>query len=252
MIEWSRSPAALRRLSAARPLLTPSDRSSVSRQRKRTETMKITDLTKLNRYTSLPVLLDLLQNQRLLLLDPKSWEDRNDSGVMAEYQRRRKAARLFALCFSYGDETIHQWKAFADGISGCCIEFDAQKLIARFEEKGLRCGIVRYQKLNQVNDRTLRLEQMPFTKRWPYRCEDEFRVIWEGESKDAFYEVPINLRLIRKITLNQKMPGQVFDTVREMLRGVFRDPTKRISHSTLYENARWLKKFRQHEAGQAR
>ena len=90
--------------------------------------MKIADLTKLNCYTTLPVLLDLLKRRRLVLLDPKSWEDKNDSGVMEENKRRKKVPRLFALCFSWGDETIHQWKAFADGISGCCIEFDAQRI----------------------------------------------------------------------------------------------------------------------------
>jgi hypothetical protein len=62
--------------------------------------MKLAELWKLNRYTTLPVLLDLLKRQRLVLLDPKSWEDRNDAGVMREYKKRKKARRLFALCFS--------------------------------------------------------------------------------------------------------------------------------------------------------
>src|SRR5436305_3650415 len=106
------------------------------------------EIEKLNRYTTLPVLLDLLKRRRLVLLDPKSWEDKNDSGVMLEYQHRRKAPRLFALCFSWGDETIHQWKAFADGISGCCIEFDAQRLIACVKQMdGVRCRSVRYRRL---------------------------------------------------------------------------------------------------------
>lgn len=208
--------------------------------------MKISDLQKLNRYTTLPVLLDLLKRKKLVLLDPASWEDRNDSGVLLEYKRRMKVPRLFALCFSYGDETIHQWKAFADGISGCCIEFHAQKLIAEFEKvDGLKHGLVRYRKVHEVEDEAIEVEKMPFTKRWPYRCEDEFRIIWEGERKDAFFEIPIDLKLIRKITINQRMPPQIYNTIRDHLREVFADPDKRISHSTLYENARWLRKFRE-------
>lgn len=206
----------------------------------------VEEIEKLNRYTTLPVLLDLLKRRRLVLLDPKSWEDKNDSGVMLEYQHRRKAPRLFALCFSWGDETIHQWKAFAEGISGCCIEFDAQRLIASVKKvHGVRCRSVRYRRLPDLKDGTITVGDMPFTKRWPYRCEDEFRVIWEGESEEAFFEIEIELNMINKVTLNQRMPKQVYATIREYLHEAFADADQRISHSTLYENARWLKKFRQ-------
>ena len=207
--------------------------------------MNIADLHKLNRYTTLPVLLDLLTRKKLVLPDPKSWEDKNDSKVMLEYKRRKKVPRLFALCFSYGDETIHQWKAFADGISGCCIEFNAQRLIAALDGlDGVTYGLVRYRKLPELEDDTIEVAKMPFTKRWPYRCEDEFRVIWEGKSNRAFHEISIPLNLIRKITINQRMPPQIYDTIRDHLRDVFAKPDQRISHSTLYENQRWLNKFR--------
>lgn len=205
---------------------------------------KIAELEKLNRYTTLPVLLDLLKRRRLVLLDPKSWEDKNDSGVMLEYQRRRQAPRLFALCFSWGDETIHQWNTFADGISGCCIEFDAQPLIAHLRtvvDARFRC--IKYLRLDELKDDAIRIEDMPFIKRWPYRCEEEFRAIWEGKSEDAFFEIEIDLTMINKVTINQRMPKQVYDTIREYLREAFDDPDQRISHSTLYENTRWLKKF---------
>ena len=206
---------------------------------------RIDELEKLNRYTTLPVLLDLLKRRRLMLLDPKSWEDKNDSKVMLEYKHRRNGLRLFAICFSWGDETIHQWKAFADGISGCCIEFDAPRLINRLRGvDGVRFRCVKYPRLNELPDGDIPVKDMPFIKRWPYRCEDEFRVIWEGKSKEAFFEIEIDLTMINKVTINQRMPPQVYATIREYLREAFADPDQRISHSTLYENARWLKKFR--------
>ncbi len=104
---------------------------------------------------------------------------------------------------------------------------------------------MRYRRLPDLKDGTIKVGDMPFTKRWPYRCEDEFRVIWEGESEDAFFEIEIELNMINKVTLNQRMPKQVYATIREYLREAFADADQRISHSTLYENARWLKKFRQ-------
>jgi hypothetical protein len=80
----------------------------------------------ISRYTSLPVLLDLIERRSLVLLKPDSWADRNDSDVMMEYRRRRNLACLLAACFSHGDETIHHWNAFAAGPAGCRIEFDCR------------------------------------------------------------------------------------------------------------------------------
>ena len=68
-------------------------------------------------------------------------------------------------------------------------------------------------------------------------------MIWEGKSEDAFFEIELELNLINKVTLNQRMPRQVYATIREYLREAFDDPDQRISQSTLYENTRWLKKF---------
>src|SRR4051794_4201784 len=85
----------------------------------------------LDRYTSLPVLLDLLKNKRLVLLSPASWEDQNDSEVMSEYQQRRGVENVLAACFCQGDETVHNWRTFADGISGCRIRFDGEKLLQK-------------------------------------------------------------------------------------------------------------------------
>ncbi len=201
-------------------------------------------LKRLNRYTTLPVLLDMLKRKKLVLLDPTSWEDKNDSEILLEYKRRRKLQALSALCFSFGDETIHHWKAFADGISGCCVEFDAEKLIALLRPlDGVRFGPVVYRKLKDLRDRSVSVRKIPFTKRWPYRCEEEFRVIWESRAKVPSYEIDFDLRMINKITISQRMPEQIYSTIREYLRGVFRNPDQRINRSTIYQNRIWIGKF---------
>jgi hypothetical protein len=199
----------------------------------------------LKRYTSLPVLLDLLKRKRLVLLDPASWEDKNDSAILLEYKKRRKIPKLCALCFSQGDETIHHWNTYASGISGCCIEFSGRRLEESFKRyPSLRYGPVTYRKIGYLANHSIPVDKIPFTKRWPYRCEEEYRVIWEGESGSGVFEVDIDLRAIARITLSQKMPAQVYDTIREYLREAFRDPDKRISRSTLYENRVWIDKFK--------
>lgn len=206
--------------------------------------LKRDSIRRLHRFTTIPVLLDLLRRKKLVLLDPSTWEDRNDSGILLEYKRRKKLKRLLALCFSAGDETIHHWRTFSDGISGCCVEFDAPELFAVFDRHGLRHGPVVYRKLKDVKARSIVVEDIPFTKRWPYRCEEEYRVIREDSEGGAAFEVDIDLRLIRKITISQKMPAPVYETIREHLREVSRNPEKKINHSTLYENQIWLAKFR--------
>jgi len=200
---------------------------------------------RLNRYTTIPVLLDLLMRKRLVLLDPtKTWDDRNDLGVMAEYKRRKGVKRIVALCFSKGDETIHHWKAFSDGISGCCIEFDGIRLQKLFNKAGLKHGPVTYRKLKDVTKASIVVNDMPFTKRWPYRCEEEYRVIREDDEEGPSFDLAIDLHLINKVIISQKMPQPVYETIKAYLRAASSNPEKKINRSTLYENQIWLNKFK--------
>jgi len=202
-------------------------------------------MKKINRYTTLPVLLDMLKRKRLVLLDPASWDDKNDSAIMAEYKKRKKVAKLFALCCSLGDETIHHWRTFADGISGCCIEFSPSKLIELLATvDGVRYGPVVYKKINDVKEGTIETDSIPFTKRWPYRCEEEFRIIWEGSAAEKCFEIDFDLSMISRITISQRMPEPVYATIREYLKDAFANPDQKISRSTLYQNDIWIGKFR--------
>jgi hypothetical protein len=202
---------------------------------------------KLNRFTSLPVLLDMLGRRKLVLLDPKTWEDKNDSEAILEYKKRKKLKSLFVLCLSEGDETIHHWRTFADGISGCCIEFDRQRLEAVLgRQAGVRFGKVRYRKLTDLTTTGVTSAHLPFTKRWPYRCEAEYRILWESRAHADEYEIDLDLHLIRRITISQRMPARVYETIRASLIDVFRKPDKRINRSTLYENKKWIEGLRRH------
>jgi hypothetical protein len=202
------------------------------------------EIKRLNRFTTLPVLLDFLERKKLVLLDPKHWDDRNDSEVILAYKEKKEIKNLFALCFSHGSETIHHWKTFANGPSGCCIEFNAEKLISRFEKEKLKHGEVHYRKIRNVKSESFELEQMPFIKRAPYACETEYRVLWEGDTKDKVYEIDVPLDAISKITISQQMPEQIFKTIKGLLKGSFTNPEKRVSRSTIYENKTWINTFK--------
>lgn len=200
-------------------------------------------ITRLNRFTTLPVLLDFLERKKLVLLDPKSWDDKNDTEVILAYKEKKGIEKLFALCFTHNYETIHHWKTFASGSSGCCIEFDANKLIQIFKKAKLRHGIVEYKKIKEATSNSFKLNQLPFIKRKPYECEQEYRIIWEGDIDANVFELDVPLDTINKITISQQMPEQVFITIKNLLKKTFDDPEKRISRSTIYENKKWINSF---------
>jgi hypothetical protein len=201
---------------------------------------------KLNRYTTLPVLLDMLKKKRLILLDPSSWEDKNDAYVILEYKRRKKIPKLFTVCFSIGNETIHHWKTYANGISGCCIQFDEEKLLKTFTGiEQIRYGEVKYKRIKDVGG--IELDQIPFVKRYPYRIEREFRILWEGSTKLNSIEIDINLNSIIKITISQNMPEDVYETIVDLLRQEIRNPSQKINRSTIYENKKWIDSFKSTE-----
>jgi hypothetical protein len=203
-------------------------------------------MTYLNRFTTIPILFDMIRRKRLVLMDPALWEDKNDSELLFEYKRRKRAHKLYAMCFSGAGETIHHWKAFAGGCDGCCFEIDREKLVAVLETlDGVRYGDIEYKKIRDVDSSAIDVETIPFTKRWPYECEKEFRIIWTGRTKQPCYEIPIALDLIKKITLSQKIPNHVATSIREYLRDTFRDTHVHINHSTLYANRKWINKFKE-------
>lgn len=201
-------------------------------------------IKKLNRFTTLPILLDYLEREKLVLLDPVSWDDKNDTLIIESYKRRSKIPKLFALCFCYKDETIHHWKTFANGTSGCCIEFDAVKLLPILDKiTGLKHGVVNYKKIKETGTAAIPLNDIPFTKRIPYEMEGEYRILWEGDTGFSF-EIDVPLSFVRRITFSQQIPKPVFGTIKQMLSRNYPALAKKIFRSTIYENQTWVNNFK--------
>lgn len=203
------------------------------------------NIKKLNRFTTLPILLDYLERQKLVLLDPSSWDDKNDTEIILEYKRKSGKEKLFALCFTHESETIHHWKTFANGLSGCCIEFNAAKLVKIFKDvPQLRFGPVEYKKITEAKTAAFDLDKIPFTKRHPYENEREFRIIWEGKYEQNVFELDVPIDTINRITFSQQMPESVYNTVNKFLIKNFIGLDKKIYRSTIYRNERWINYFK--------
>ena len=154
----------------------------------------------LRRYTSFPFLIDILKNKRLTFVWPKHWDDRNDYNFIEKYKKDSGLGHVLALCFTEFRETYFHWKIYSDGTSGICIEFHKKLLLAQFQNiEGIRSGNMEYKTSGQLENEGIELQQLPFTKQFGFKEENEFRIIYEvpkGTKVDKFK--PIQLDCIRE------------------------------------------------------
>lgn len=197
--------------------------------------------TSLRRYTDLPSLLHILKTRKISLLDPVSWDDKNDSFFLSQYKEKMGFKTVLALCFSQSGETYHHWRVFSNGSGGVCIEFDRDALTGRLnEEAGVTTGSVRYLTLAEVQGTALQLQDLPFVKRYPYKPESEFRALYVSkEQKRAAIEIPIELTWIRRVTLSPWLPQALTSSVRDCIKQASEPHKISVARSTLISNDKW-------------
>lgn len=195
----------------------------------------------LRRYTQLPSLLYMLSKQVLTLLDPNSWDDKNDSYFLEQYKKKYNLATVLALCFSKTQETYHHWSIFANGSAGVCVQFKRDILIKAIHEKaGVQYGEVRYPTLSTLGKRRLKAEKLPFTKRHPYMHESEWRIVYvsEMDSKLA-HDISIPINSIDRIILSPWLPKAHMAHVKDTVLAIRNCANLKIVRSTLISNERW-------------
>jgi hypothetical protein len=195
----------------------------------------------LRRYTELPSLIYLLKEQKLTLLDPVSWEDRNDSFYLSTYREKRGFKTVLAPCFTSDSETYHHWSVYAPRPAGVCIEFKRNELVSTVESQpGIRTGAVDYPKLTHSRLMPPALDALPFTKRYAFRHETEFRVIYESATtRHNTFDIPVSLSLIARITLSPWLPPGLSDHVKGVLHAIPGCAQLGIVRSTLISNQEW-------------
>ncbi len=189
----------------------------------------------LRRYSDLTALFYLLSTRKLTLLDPKSWEDSNDSYYLALYKKKKKRKSLLALCFTESDERFHYWRVFGAGPSGVCLQFDREKLFkALGKQTGLTMKPVEYVRLAAIRERKLLVKDLPFLKRFAFEHEHEFRMIYESVEEDMqTLDIPIPLTCIDKITVSPWINQKLFKYVKDRLRSIDGCSSLEIVRSTL-------------------
>ena len=197
----------------------------------------------LNRYTSLPIALDVLANRHITLLSPDTWEDRNDAYYLEQYKLKRKLGTLVAVCFSICSETFHHWKVFSSGPAGVCLEFNTQRLLQAFDQdRGFSTGLVEYCLIKDVKQKKPALKRWPFLKRRAFRDEQEFRILYESRTERLRSKsVEIELASIQKITLSPWLPAAVAKPVVRIIKQIDGCAKMDVRPSSLLDNAGWRK-----------
>lgn len=201
----------------------------------------------LNRFTTIPFLVDLIIERRLTLLNPDKWEDYNDRVTMDLYKSKMNAKSIYALCLTGKRETIHHWSAFAPGTSGCCIEFNFSNIINDIAQyPRLSHDATQYLKLTDLNKLPNNVEILPYLKRQVFTPEQEYRfVVVSDEPQKASIDIPITLSSINKITFTNKLPESVVKSLKKSIKLIAPDYTGKLIRSTLFNNSKWANHFSQ-------
>ncbi|MEW7986732.1 MAG: DUF2971 domain-containing protein [Candidatus Thiodiazotropha sp.] len=197
----------------------------------------------MRRYTELPFLVDFLMTRELALLNPISWDDRNDSYYIEQYVAAQGFKKAFALCLAESPETYHHWKVFSHGSGGVCIEFDKDKFMDNANKvPGLRAEPVQYRTIKALRENAPDQEQLPFLKRIVFEHEKEFRLfLGTDKSLSEVFRIKMPLTSVDRITLSPWLPNAVANNVKKTLKAIDGCSKIKIYKSTLVENENWKK-----------
>lgn len=197
----------------------------------------------LRRYTDVPALISLLTDRKITLLDPRAWDDSNDSYYLSIYKEKENLKTVLALCFTQAAETYHHWRIFANGSGGVCVQFDRDALLkAVTNVSGIQAREVTYLKLNEIRSRTLKVVDLPFLKRYPFENEDEFRIIYTSSTQArAALDIPIPLASITRVTLSPWLHTALYANLKAILKSIKGCSDLSIIRTTLIGNEEWKK-----------
>jgi hypothetical protein len=197
----------------------------------------------LRRYTELPYVIDYLHTEELALLNPASWDDRNDSFYIEEYARQTESKSVYALCLADCAETYHHWRVFSHGSGGACIQFKREEFLnAITEEDGLRSEGVTYKTINELRRAKPSLEDLPFLKRYAFQNEGEFRLFYAQKAKGPpIHRISVPRTCVDRVILSPWLSDVVANRVKKTLKSIPGCSNVKIYRSTLVENENWKK-----------
>nr|WP_321239295.1 DUF2971 domain-containing protein [uncultured Tolumonas sp.] len=199
----------------------------------------------LRRYTELPYLIQYLQTKKLVLPNPETWDDKNDTFYIKRYSEIKKFKSTYALCLTQAKETYHHWRIFAHGSSGICIEFHKDTFLKILDNHAeIHHNPVVYKRISELDETQPSTDELPFLKRIAFEDEKEYRLFVGSEisySNSLFtFKVPFNV--ISRIILSPWLPNNVASEVMHFLKTIPGCNEIEVYQSTLIENEIWKNK----------
>lgn len=203
----------------------------------------VTELNEyIRRYTTLSNALYSLNQKKLVLMNPTTWDDKNDIQFMELYKEHIKAKSLFALCCTRAGETYHHWKVFAQGIEGICIEFHRRKLESALDSiPNVRFNRVAYFSVERLERSSIAAaDELPFIKRDGFSDEREWRVISHSqEVAKQTLEIDLDTQSISRLILSPWMPPSLGDNIRSLIKSIPGCDSIPVESSRLTNSKRW-------------
>jgi hypothetical protein len=195
----------------------------------------------IKRYTELPFVLQTLQEKKIALLSPASWDDKNDGHYIRRYKQKKKLKGVFALCLTEAIQTYHHWKVFTHGASGACIHFRANE----FQEwanstKGLSGRSVAYRTIAELRAVPPTVVDLPFLKRGAYEHEAEYRLLHESKataSGPVRFSFPAEI--IERVVLNPWLNPDTVKSIRELIHSINGWDNLSVIRATIVRNDEW-------------
>lgn len=193
------------------------------------------------RYTNLAAAIHMLQTKQITLLTPEKWDDGNDRHFMEVYKDKRNLETLVAICLAKDADTYGHWRVFSPNGDGVCVVLRKDLLIASFEGvPGIRHGEVDYREIRHLRSDPPAVYELPFLKRWPYRSEGEYRILYEHASEVAkAKDFPLPDGCITEVVLSPWMPEPLVASVKRTLKSIDGCGGISMYQSTLVKNPEW-------------
>jgi hypothetical protein len=120
------------------------------------------------------------------------------------------------------------------------IRFFRDRLIAVLKKQpGVTLKDVTYLTATKIGNKDLKVEELPFLKRHPYKDEREFRAIYESKNKLESLDITISLNCIDRIILSPWMPEGLEKHVKATLQGIDGCKNLDIRRYSSISNKRW-------------
>lgn len=196
----------------------------------------------LRRYTSLPILVDMLVRSRLTIIGFDHWADANDRRALELYRDKLRYGFVGAMCLTMAPETFHHWQIFAQGESGVCVVLDRLALERALADlPNFIAGPVEYVQLNAINGIDAGdIHRLPFLKRYGFRDEREYRLLGFAPDASGSMSVELTTDLVRRVTFGPSTHPAVVDSLRIALRALPGWRNLRVGRSNLTSNETWL------------